>query len=478
MKTLRLAAILAMLLAILAPLASAAAPSKAAPTAARPAPAAARPSLPAAAAPAAPAAATDLIQVADEVARDVESLRGWKFKEPVKKQLVTEEQTRAWLEKEIEKQAPPALLARKQAFLRMIGLLPPDCDLKKTLVTLLQGQIAGYYDPEAKTLSLVKRDSMPRSGFVERIMLSHELTHALDDQYADLTKLVKDHGGKTEDGDLVVASVFEGSATAEMMRYTPRLQMSGQFDLSELLTYAKEEEGRNRTFLEAPRYFSVMLATYMCGMNFLARGNFASLLLGEKNVGDDFLAAAKNPPRSTKQILHPEKYWESAKRDEPVLVADDDVKKMLAVGGRFVVHTDTLGEMLCAILASSKDAKPDVMSMAMASYWTNPAATGWGGDRFYLLAAGSGADADAKSLKDLRGLWITLWDTAQDRDEFLQVFEQAMPNAARTAMKWGSQGAVFFFNFTDAERKDLEAKLQKSPPKMTRDAKPWTPWAM
>jgi hypothetical protein len=464
-----------LLLGLLATLAIPTAVVAAAPGATKPAPAATRP---AATAPAAPAAATDLIQVADEVAKDVESLRGWKFKQPVKKQLVTEEQARAWLEKEIEKQAPPALLARKQAFLRMIGLLPPDCDLKKTLVTLLQGQIAGYYDPEAKTLSLVKRDSVPRSGFVERIMLSHELTHALDDQYADLTKLVKDHGGKSEDGDLVVASVFEGSATAEMMRYTPRLLMSGQFDPSELLQYSQAEEGRNRTFLEAPRYFSVMLATYMCGMNFLARGNFTSLLLGEKDVGDDFLAAAKNPPRSTKQILHPEKYWESAKRDEPVLVADDDVKKMLAGGGRFVVHTDTLGEMLCAILASPKDAKPDVMSMAMASYWTNPAATGWGGDRFYLLAAGSGADDAAKSLKDLRGLWITLWDTAQDRDEFLQAFEQSTPSAARTAMKWGSQGAVFFFNFTDAERKDIEAKLQRSPPKMTRDAKPWSPWAM
>jgi hypothetical protein len=479
MKTLRMTVVLAMLLAILAPLTwAAAAPTKAAP-AARPAPATTRPATPAATAPAAPAAApADLIKVADEVAKDVEALRGWKFKQPVKKQLVTEEQARAWLEKEVEKQAPPDLLARKQAFLRMVGLLPQDCDLKKTLVTLLQGQIAGFYDPETKTLSLVKRNSMPRAGFVERIMLSHELTHALDDQYADLAKFIKDRGGKSEDGDLVVASVFEGSATAEMMRYTPRLQMSGQFDMSELLAYAKEEEGRNRTFLEAPRYFSVMLATYMCGMNFLAHGNFLSLVMGEKDVGDDFLAAVKNPPRSTKQILHPEKYWNPAERDEPVLVADDDVKKLLAGSGRAVVHADTLGEMLCALLTSPKDAKPDVMSMAMASYWTNPAAAGWGGDRFYLLAAGSSAEEAAKSLKDPRGLWITLWDTAQGRDAFLGAIETASPNATRTSMKWGSQGAVFFFGFADAERKDLEAKLQKSPPKMTRDAKPWAPFVM
>ena len=309
-------------------------------------------------------------------------------------------------------------------------------------------------------------------------MLAHELTHALDDQYADLEKFIKDHGGKSEEGDLIVASVFEGSATAEMMRYTPRLLMSGQADPSELLQFSQSEEGRNRAFFEAPRYFSVMLATYMCGMNFLARGNFTSILMGEKDVGDDFLAAVKNPPRSTRQILHPEKYWDPAKRDEPVLVADDDVKKLLAGGGRAVVHTDTLGEMLCAILTSPKDAKPDMMSMATSSYWTNPAVAGWGGDRFYLLAAGASSDDAAKSLKDPRGLWITLWDTAAGRDAFLQAFEQATPSTARTSLKWGSQGAVFFFGFAEAERKDLEAKLQKSPPKMTRDGKAWTPFVM
>jgi hypothetical protein len=489
MKTLRIAAVLAILLALLAPLAAAAALAKAAPGAAKSAPAAARPSAPTATAPAAqaPAAAApaataaapeDLIKVADEVAKDVEALRGWKFKEPVKKQLVTEEQARAWLEKEVEKQAPPALLAKKQAFLRMVGLLPPDCELKKTLLALLQGQIAGYYDPDTKTLSLVNRTGMPRAGLVERIMLSHELTHALDDQYADLGKFVKDHGGKSEDGDLVVASVFEGSATAEMMRYTPRLQMTGRFDLSELMAYAQQEEAHNRAFLEAPRYFSVMLATYMCGMSFLARGSFMSIMMGEKDVGDDFLAAVKDPPRSSKQVLHPEKYWDSAKRDEPVLVADDDVKNLLAGSGRVVVHADTLGEMLCAILTSPKDAKPDMMSMVTSAGWTNPAVAAWLGDRFYLLAAGSSAEEAAKSLKDPRGLWITLWDSAKGCDDFLQALDATSPNPARTSLKWGSQGAVFFFGFTDAERKDLEAKLQKSPPKMTRDAKPWTPWTM
>jgi len=116
------------------------------------------------------------------------------------------------------------------------------------------------------------------------------------------------------------------------------------------------------------------------------------------------------------------------------------------------------------------------MAMNMSSYWTNPAATGWGGDRFFLLAFGSSADDAGKTLKDLRAVWITLWDTPKDRDEFVEAYEQLGP-AGRTTFKYGNQGAVFFFGFDEAERKAVQAALEKSPPKMTRNGKPWTPWA-
>ncbi|MBE3100169.1 MAG: hypothetical protein IMZ44_23870 [Planctomycetes bacterium] len=464
-----------------APAAGPAAHSKAAP-AVKAATGAAGPAAPGAAtAPAAAAAAeagsADLTRLADDVARDVEAIRGWKFKQPVAKQLVTPEQVRAWLEKEIARQAPPDLIARKQLFLRTVGLLPPDCDLKKTFLSLMEGQVAGYYDSDAKVLCIVKRDSIKRAGLVERIMLAHELTHALDDQHADLAKFLETRVGQSEDGDLAAASILEGSATALMMRYLPRLQLSGALDLSELLAYNQEEEGHNRQFFAAPRYFSSFLATYICGMNFLARGNVLTLMLGDKDVGDEVLATIKDPPRSTEQILHPEKYWDAAARDEPVLVSDEDVTKRLSQDGRVVVHADTVGEMLCAILTTPKEAKPDPALMATTAYWTNPAAAGWGGDRFYLLAAGPSADEARKTLKDPRAVWLTFWDTEKDRDEFLQAYE-AIPVAGRAAAKIGSLGAAFFYGFTEAERQALQTKLEKAPPKMTRDAKPWTPFVM
>jgi len=439
--------------------------------------------LPAPAAVQAPAAVEDasdaLVQLADEVAKEVEALRGWSFKEPVKKQVCTPEHVRAYLEREIEKQHPPDKVLRLQAMLRTVGLLPPGWDLKKTYLDILQEQAAGFYDAETRTLYLVKRGG-PAGPFVDRLLLAHELTHALDDQQVGLQGFLKPLTGRTEDMDLVVASVLEGSATGLMSQYMARAQLSGRFNLGELQAYAEQEAAQSRRLLEAPRYFSTIVGAYLCGMQFLARGNLVALMLAPDNkaVGRNFLAAVKDPPRSTEQILHPEKYWDADKRDEPVLVDDAAAAKVLAGPVRWVVHQDTLGEMLCAILTTPPDAKPDLLAMPMAEGWTSPAARGWGGDRFYLVCAGSTAEEAARTVKDPQGLWITLWDTPADRDEFLEALEKTPAAGERSSMRLGNLGAVIFYGFNATRRKALEERLEQMPPPMTRGGKPWSPWSL
>jgi hypothetical protein len=439
------------------------------------APPASAPTVPAAKPAPAPAATSagvmppDLVKMTDEVAKDVETLRGWKFKAPVKKALVTEKEARAWMEKEIEKQSPPEKIDQGQAMLRMVGLVPPDCDVRKVTLDLLEGQVEGFYDPDTKTLSLVQHDGAKRIAFVERIMLAHELTHALDDQYADLAGFIKRRLVGDMDAALAADSVIEGSATFLMMRYMLMQQVSGGLDMEGLQQHLKDEAARAQTLLSAPRYFTSMLATYACGMNFLARGNLAGLLVGGKDVGDEVLA----------QVLHPEKYWDASTREEPVIVSDEDMAKiaLAAVGGHWgVAHKDTIGELMAAVLATPKDQKPDVLAMQNSSYWTNEAAAGWAGDRFYLLAR-TPAKAPGYIIDNTcKGVWVTLWNTPKDRDEFVAAYDQNGP-AGHATYKWGGLGAVFFFRFEEAERKAVESALGKSPPKLTRDGKPWSPAA-
>jgi hypothetical protein len=420
----------------------------------------------------------DLATVADEVAKEVEALRGWTFKQPVEKRFCTPQEAMAYVKKQVQEQVPPERIRKIQAFLRTVGLLPQECDLKKTLLGLLEEQVGGYYDTDAKALYLVGRDEkLPE--LVVRIMLAHEFTHALDDQHIGLDRFLKSLTGKTEDLDLVAASVVEGSATSLMTQYMTRAQMSGRFNLADLQGYALREVERSKVFVGAPRYFSTILGVYLCGMQFLSKGNLMAAALGDNRaVGRNLQAAFKDPPQSTEQILHPEKYWNAAARDAPVLVDDAAAVKMLQRPGRWIVHTNTVGEMLCAVLTTPQDRQPNLLTMQMAAAWTNAAATGWGGDRFYLLASGPGAEAAATTLTTLQGVWITLWDTQKDRDEFVAAYEQKPATGRRTIATLGNLGAVALFGFDEAEEKALADRLTKTPPPMTRAGKPWGPWVM
>lgn len=336
------------------------------------------------------AALTDesLIKIADEVQKEVEELRGWKFKRPVKKGVYTEKQLRAFIEKKLfEDGYGEGRLERLQAFLQMTGIIPPKCDLRKNFLDVLLEQIGGFYDPATSAFYMMNREGF--GPLMNRIMIAHELTHALDDQYADLEKLLNVRD-MSEDQMAAIAGVVEGSATVLMMRYMARAQLSGKYDLNELMETAQTEMERADVLVKAPPYFSTLVASYMCGMHFVRRGEMVLVPdpSKDKGVGADVLKALKDPPTSSEQILHPEKYWDKSKRDDPVVVSDEDVEKLVARPGSYVVHKDTAGELLCAIVTAPAERELNIMLMHLPSFWTNEAATGWGGDRFYLLAKG------------------------------------------------------------------------------------------
>jgi hypothetical protein len=85
----------------------------------------------------------DVARLADEVAKEVERLRGWQFKTPIRKELSTPRDVRQYLERRAQEDLPPGKAERVQAFLRTIGLIPPDCDLKATYLSLLENQVGG-----------------------------------------------------------------------------------------------------------------------------------------------------------------------------------------------------------------------------------------------------------------------------------------------------------------------------------------------
>lgn len=414
-----------------------------------------------------------LERVADEVAREVEQLRGWKFKHPVRKQRISLARAHAEMRRLLLEADRPDHRARVQSLLRVAGLIPPDCSLLDTNLEVLDQQVDGYYEPATRTLRLVDRPTrLP--PFAERMVLSHELTHALDDQHIGLDSLLGSGDG-SEDTSFVAAALQEGSATSLMLQEMALAQQSGRFSLMDLSQYVAEELQRARVFEQLPRYFSAMFGSYIVGTAFLTRNNLTTLLAQPDNraVGEALLAARRSLPLSSEQMLHPDKYWDQARRDVPVVIDDKAMTLWLSRPGRRVLHRDTLGEFLTAILTEPRESRRDLMTQQLPEAWTNAGAAGWGGDRFFLVSNRGGSRV-LDTTRDLQGVWVTAWDTPKDRDEFIAALAAGSPPPNSVTVPVGRQMAVVFIAIGEQERTSLLRRLDLMPLTMTRDGRPWT----
>ncbi|HUU95575.1 MAG TPA: hypothetical protein VM487_07535 [Phycisphaerae bacterium] len=422
-----------------------------------------------------------LAVVAAEAQREVEALRGWRFKRRVDVGVYTQEQMLAFVKSpfdETDEAKEKEGLA--EASFRMIGLIPEDFDLEdataKVFVNLAP---PGIYNHHTKELRVLERAEGDYDAFSVRVTLVHELTHALDDQLFDLAKSGKE-GTATSDEEQVWGAVVEGSGVTVQERYRAAATASGKVTAGEVQESSASAMEQMQAMADAPPYPGVFFARFPSGVRFLQRGARALKKEGAGGaaggmfqlacVADAVRQAMVDPPRSSEQILHPEKYWDEDAKDEPVVVNDEDVEKMLGPLGLSVIHRDTLGELLCAVVTSPADKRINPMAMPMPGYWTTEGAKGWGGDRFYLLRPGH---AESPGEGPRCGLWITLWDTTDDRDEFVAAYESHRSPASRAMMNLGSRAAVYFFGFNEATRRGVESGLQAAGPGLTRGGALW-----
>jgi hypothetical protein len=197
----------------------------------------------------------------------------------------------------------------------VFGLLPKNFDLDSFMVELLTEQIAGLYDPKAHEFYIA--DWIPLDD--QRMVMAHELTHALEDQHFQIETWLK-AARPNDDAELAREAFLEGSAMAAMVDYL--LQGTGksvndmpEFDPS-LLT---GDIGDSPSMKKAPPFIKdALVFPYFAGMKFTAA---ALKPVGWNSLGKVF----KNPPVSTQQIMHPTLY-KSGHVPEKVTLPDVQVR--------------------------------------------------------------------------------------------------------------------------------------------------------
>ncbi|HUN62634.1 MAG TPA: hypothetical protein VMU53_11625 [Candidatus Sulfotelmatobacter sp.] len=251
--------------------------------------------------PAATSADPEFLATADEVMNEMAEITGWKVKTPLKKSIRTRAEIHAYILSEMddEKDAQERYASARSA--EAFGLLPKNFDLDHFLVDLLTEQIAGLYDPKKHEFYIadwIQPDE-------QRMVMSHELTHALQDQYFHIDAWAR-AAKPNDDAELARESVLEGSAMAGMLEYEMRDKGLKLTDLPDIDPSIFVGDLNDTPMLKkAPQFIKdSLMFPYFDGLRFSM-----SILRGGGWSG--FAPVFDRPPSGTQQIMHPLLYREN-----------------------------------------------------------------------------------------------------------------------------------------------------------------------
>ncbi len=284
-----------------------------------------------------------------------------------------------------------AEMDRQWALYKALGLLAEDATIGDKDIESLAAGFAGLYVPQERHIYIVTdRANMSAE---EETVFAHEYTHALQDHHFDLGSYLEN--ATSTDADLAARALVEGDATVVMAIYSYGNTTQAEWDyLVYQASFAEEPELELEEISE--RAGQIITFPYWEGVYFVV-----DMLLADGWT--DVNAAFADPPRSTEQVLHPEKYH--GRRDLPQEV----YLPSIPVDGWQPVLEDTLGEF---VLSVHLDEFLDDLE------WAEQAAAGWDGDRM-----GVWQDAEGRSLV----LWQTVWDSSAEAVEFEEAYRALIP---------------------------------------------------
>ena len=282
------------------------------------------------------------------IERFVEHERGLHFKHAVRVTLLNR---RAFVAKLRHDQGnpKPAEVEQMTATLAALGLIDPHLDIVKAFRTAYDVGTLGFYDFKDKRLYV--RGTRATPGV--RAVLSHELTHALDDQWFGLRrpKLRKDN----QEMELAFTALSEGDAERTRVAYEATMTKADR-------QAAKREEGDQSSPPHVPQIVLLLIAfPYVVGPRFV---NTLDAHGGTKAID----AAFRNPPVSSEQLIDVDAYFS---HDMPKHVATP------RSDGVQVDHSD-LG-FVGLLLTLEKHLGQAAAQQAVA---------GWGGDQYATWRAG------------------------------------------------------------------------------------------
>jgi hypothetical protein len=347
---------------------------------------------------------SEILKTADEMVKTVAGIRGLEPKKPIAKGIKSREDIAKFLNQRIQEEYGESGLDREGKLLKKLGLIPADMKYREFMLKLLGEQVEGFYDPEKKTFYLASWTPAAE----QKPVMAHELNHALQDQYFNIGKIMKeDRALQNDDQALAHQAVWEGDSMAVMLMFLSRRTFDKLPDLKAVKDLMLNMSSQLEVFASAPKYIQeTLLFSYSYGTSFLQK------VWAANPAWQSINAIYSDMPASTEQIMHPEKYLD---RDNPKPVQGDNFVAKLGKDWK-VVYKNVLGEFTLNLLLNEK----------FTDQRARRSVLGWGGDQVLLLENKNG---------DCAAYVGTIWDSMNEADVFFQAmedwFQQSYPQARK-----------------------------------------------
>jgi hypothetical protein len=226
-----------------------------------------------------------------DIVRFVERRRGLQFKSPVPVDFLDP----AAFDRKVTSSQPPtatqsAKLDEAAANLRAVGLVEGNLDLRSAEDHIARQAILGLYSARSKRVFVRGSDLTPDV----RVVLAHELTHALQDQHFGLSRLSNDSSG----GDTAFRALAEADAVRVENSYVDTLSSAD----AKAFETTRARQAKKADVKDVPEALVDDLAfPYFFGPAFVAAL--------EDQAGNEAVDRAfRKPPQSEAQIVDPQSY--------------------------------------------------------------------------------------------------------------------------------------------------------------------------
>ena len=372
------------------------------------------------------AEARELFRSVDDILKFASQDTQFPIKHPVQKEMRSRAEVEKIMNEKFETDADRIRFERSELVLKKFGLLPREFQLHDFLVKLLAEQVAGFYDEKTKKINLLNWVSLD----MQKPVMAHELTHALQDQAFDMEAFRKKHEeiekqgpGKdpnalvrTDDESTCYSAVMEGQAMIVLIDYilnaeaekehSPPRTVADMPQVVDIMEAQMQKEKSGELFETAPLLIrEELIFPYTYGMKFIRD----LLVAGGRDLA--FNGVLKRLPRTSREVLEPKEYL-AGHLVPPLLLPD--MKFLDAQWEPF--DAGAIGQFDVKVLL--KQYADDQTSARFAPEWR--------GGAYYAAGRKGATPPNRNSTAHIGVLYVSRWSSDTVARQFAQAYASAL----------------------------------------------------